>query len=130
MRSLLPLLGVLGGLAAGVVLTVLALRPTPDAPLQTHSSAAKDGAPAPSKGPASAAVPGPAVQVLPFYPGLPAPTVEKTITNRVERWVNQAPGVRRIESHSVAGASIVRVRFRKDADPATVLAQVNALALG
>src|SRR5205085_4889911 len=40
----------------------------------------------------------PAVQILTFYAGMPAASVEKTITNRIERWVNQAPGVRRMES--------------------------------
>src|SRR5476651_1976645 len=32
----------------------------------------------------------PAVQVLTFFQGMPAGSVEKTITNRIERWVNQA----------------------------------------
>lgn len=34
----------------------------------------------------------PAVQVLTYYPGMPASSVEKTITNRIERWVNQGSG--------------------------------------
>src|SRR6476620_4741511 len=29
----------------------------------------------------------PAVQILTFYSGMPATSVEKTITNRIERWV-------------------------------------------
>jgi len=59
----------------------------------------------------------PAVQVLTYYPGMPAATIEKTITNRIERWVNQAPGARLVESRSVPGVSVVKVYFRDDIDP-------------
>src|SRR5256885_5871570 len=58
----------------------------------------------------------PAVQVLTFYSGMPAASVEKTITNRVERYVNQAPGVRRMESRSLPGVSVVKSYFRDDID--------------
>lgn len=34
----------------------------------------------------------PAVQVMTFYGGMPARPTERTITDRIERWVNQAPG--------------------------------------
>src|SRR5262245_18634486 len=53
----------------------------------------------------------PAVQVLTFYSGMPAASVEKTITNRIERYVNQAPGVRRMESRSLPGVSVVKSYF-------------------
>ena len=59
----------------------------------------------------------PAVQVLTYYPGMPASSIEKTITNRIERWVNQAPGARLVESRSVPGVSVVKVYFRDDIDP-------------
>jgi multidrug efflux pump subunit AcrB len=59
----------------------------------------------------------PAVQVLTYYPGMPASSIEKTITNRIERWVNQAPGARLMESRSVPGVSVVKVYFRDDIDP-------------
>lgn len=72
----------------------------------------------------------PAVQVLTYYPGMPAATVEKTITNRIERWVNQAPGARAVESRSVPGVSVVKVYFRDDVDPNEALTLVNSLALG
>ena len=36
----------------------------------------------------------PAVQVMTYYQGMPSSSVEKTITNRIERWANQAPGRR------------------------------------
>lgn len=72
----------------------------------------------------------PAVQVLTYYNGMPAGSVEKTITNRVERWVNQAPGVRSVESRSVPGVSVARVIFREDIDPNAALTMSNSLALG
>ena len=72
----------------------------------------------------------PAVQVLTYYQGMPASSVEKTITNRVERWVNQSPGAARVESKSVPGVSIVKVFFRDDIDPTTALTMTNSLALG
>src|SRR5919202_5706416 len=59
----------------------------------------------------------PAVQVLTYYGGMPSESVEKTITNRVERWVNQAPGAAVVESRSIPGVSVVRVIFREDIDP-------------
>ena len=72
----------------------------------------------------------PAVQVLTYYPGMPAASIEKTITNRIERWVNQAPGARLVESRSVPGVSVVKVYFRDDIDPNEALTLVNSLALG
>src|SRR5947209_19170868 len=71
----------------------------------------------------------PAVQVLTFYGGMPAASVEKDITNRMERWVGQANGTSRQESRSIVGASIVRDFFRGDVDPNGALTQVNSLAL-
>ncbi|MBV8610054.1 MAG: efflux RND transporter permease subunit, partial [Singulisphaera sp.] len=71
----------------------------------------------------------PAVQVLTFYGGMPAASVEKDITNRMERWVGQANGTSRQESRSIIGASIVRNYFRGDVDPNGALTQVNSLAL-
>jgi multidrug efflux pump subunit AcrB len=79
--------------------------------------------------PVVAKQPGPGVQVLTFHPGMPAASVEKEITNRLERWVNQAESIRRIESHTIAGVSIVRVWFHDDVAPAAALVQVNSLAL-
>jgi CzcA family heavy metal efflux pump len=72
----------------------------------------------------------PAVQVMTYYSGMPTPAVEKTITNRIERWTNQATGCRLVESKSTLGVSIVRLYFRDDIDPNGALTQVNSLALG
>lgn len=71
----------------------------------------------------------PAVQVLTFYGGMPAESVGKDITNRMERWVGQASGTARQESRSIIGASVVRNFFRGGVDPNGALTQVNSLAL-
>lgn len=71
----------------------------------------------------------PAVQVLTFYGGMPARGMEKDITNRMERWTGQANGIKRLESRSIVGASIVRQYFQDDVDPNGALTQVNSLAL-
>jgi multidrug efflux pump subunit AcrB len=72
----------------------------------------------------------PAVQVITYYQGMPSSSVEKTITNRVERWVNQAPGAAKVESKSVVGVSTVKIFFRDDIDPNAALTMTNSLALG
>src|SRR5947209_6314863 len=56
----------------------------------------------------------PAVQVMTYYPGMPAQDIEKTLTTRIERWVNQTPGARLVESKSMPGVSVIRVYFRDD----------------
>jgi len=71
----------------------------------------------------------PAVQTLTFYSGMPAASVEKDITNRMERWTGQANGMAKQESRSIIGASIVRNFFQGGTDPNGALTQVNSLAL-
>ena len=70
----------------------------------------------------------PAVQTLVFYGGMPAASIEKNITARLERGVVQAIGGRRIESRSIVGASIVRDYFRSNVDRSGALTEVNSLA--
>src|SRR5438445_8787461 len=72
----------------------------------------------------------PAVQVLTYFQGMPASSIEKTITNRIERWTNQSPGVEKIESKSVPGVSIVKLYFRDDVDPNAALTMTTSLAQG
>jgi multidrug efflux pump subunit AcrB len=72
----------------------------------------------------------PAVQIITYYQGMPASSIEKTITNRIERWVNQAPGAAQVQSKSVVGVSTVKVFFRDDIDPTAALTMTNSLALG
>jgi CzcA family heavy metal efflux pump len=71
----------------------------------------------------------PAVQILTFYPGMPADVVERDMTNRLERWTSQANGIARQESKSITGVSIVKDYFRPDIDPNTAMSQVAALAI-
>src|SRR5260370_28273443 len=70
----------------------------------------------------------PAVQILTLYPGMPTETMERDITNRLERWTSQANGVALQESKSLLGVSVVRDYFRPDIDPGTALSQVSSLA--
>src|SRR6266700_3050323 len=72
----------------------------------------------------------PAVQVMTYYQGMPTSSVERTITNRIERWTGQAAGANLVESKSTTGVSVVRLYFRDDIDPNGALTQVNSLALG
>ena len=58
----------------------------------------------------------PAVQALTFYGGMPARGMEKDITNRMERWTGQANGIKRLESRSIVGASVVRQYFQDGVD--------------
>src|SRR5487761_1117219 len=70
----------------------------------------------------------PAVQALIFYSGMPAASIEKNITARLERGVVQASGGRRLESRSIVGVSIVRDYFRSNTDRSGALTEVNSLA--
>ncbi len=70
----------------------------------------------------------PAVQVLTFYNGMPATSVEADITARMERWVGQAAGTERQESRSIVGASIIRNYYADDVDPNSALTQVISLS--
>lgn len=72
----------------------------------------------------------PAVQVLTYFQGMPSASVERTITNRLERWINQAPGVTLLESRSLTGVSVIRATFRDGTNPNTALTMANSLALG
>jgi multidrug efflux pump subunit AcrB len=71
----------------------------------------------------------PAVQVMAYFNGMPARSMERTITDRIERWVNQAPGVANVESRSVTGVSVTRVYFRDGTDPNGALVSTTSLAL-
>jgi multidrug efflux pump subunit AcrB len=70
----------------------------------------------------------PAVQVLTFYNGMAATSVESGLTARMERGTGQAAGIKRQESRSLLGVSIVRNYFADDVDPNGALTQVNSLA--
>ncbi|MFO0952528.1 MAG: efflux RND transporter permease subunit [Isosphaeraceae bacterium] len=70
----------------------------------------------------------PAVQVLTFYGGMPAASIEKNITARMERGVVQASGGERVESRSIVGASIVRDYFGGHVDRSGALTECASLA--
>src|SRR3954468_17053887 len=70
----------------------------------------------------------PAVQVLTFYNGMAATSVESSITARMERGNGMAAGTIRQESRSILGVSIIRNYFADDVDPNAALTQVNSLA--
>lgn len=71
----------------------------------------------------------PAVEVLTFYRGMPAGEVASSITNRMERWTGGVGGMKRQESRSILGASMVRNYFHQTVDANAALAQVTSLAL-
>src|SRR5436309_371150 len=71
----------------------------------------------------------PAVQIVTFYPGMPAEVMEKDITTRLERWTGQANGIARQEAKSMVGVSVVKDFFREDIDPNTAMSQVTSLAM-
>ena len=70
----------------------------------------------------------PAVQVLTFYNGMAATSVESAITARMERGTGMTAGTARQESRSLLGVSIVRNFYEEGTDPAAALTQVNSLA--
>src|SRR5436309_8752789 len=71
----------------------------------------------------------PAVQVVTFYPGMPAEVMEKDITTRLERWTGQSNGIARQEAKSMVGVCVVKDFFREDVDPNTAMSQVTSLAM-
>src|SRR5438094_6224277 len=71
----------------------------------------------------------PAVQVVTFYPGMPAEVMEKDITSRLERWTGQSNGIARQEAKSMIGVSVVKEFYREDVDPNTAMSQVTSLAM-
>ncbi|HLW66366.1 MAG TPA: efflux RND transporter permease subunit [Gemmataceae bacterium] len=72
----------------------------------------------------------PAVQVLTFYSGMPSEEMAGTVTFPMERLTGQAAGMRRQESRSIIGVSIVRNYFQGNVDANGALTQINSLALG
>lgn len=71
----------------------------------------------------------PAVQVITFYPGMPAEVMEKDITTRLERWTGQSVGISRQESKSMIGVSIVKDFFNPNIDLSTAMSQVSSYAM-
>lgn len=59
---------------------------------------------------------------------MPAASIEKNITSRLERGVVQATGGRRLESRSIVGVSVVRDYFYSNIDRSGAMTEVNSLA--
>src|SRR5262249_16093308 len=70
----------------------------------------------------------PAVQVLTLYPGMPTEFMDRTITNRIERWTGQAVGIERQESRTMIGVSVGRDHFSEGTDPNAAFLPVASLA--
>src|SRR3989454_134012 len=71
----------------------------------------------------------PAVQIVTFYPGMPAEVMEKDIRPRLERWTGQSNGIARQEAKAMIGVCVVRDYFRPDIDQNTAMSQVTSLAM-
>lgn len=71
----------------------------------------------------------PAVQIITFYPGMPAVVMERDIMSRLERWTGQSVGIEHQEGKSMIGVSVVKDFFREDIDPNTAMSQVTSLAM-
>ncbi|MEE8190422.1 MAG: efflux RND transporter permease subunit, partial [Candidatus Scalindua sediminis] len=71
----------------------------------------------------------PAVQILTFYPGMPAVVMERDIMSRLERWTGQSMGIEHQEAKAMIGVCIVKNFFREDIDPNTAMSQVTSLAM-
>lgn len=56
----------------------------------------------------------PAVQIITFYPGMPAVVMERDIMSRLERWTGQSVGIEHQEGKSMIGVSAVKNFFRED----------------
>ncbi len=71
----------------------------------------------------------PAVQIVTFYPGMDAETVERDISTRMQRWTGQSVGIARQEAKSMLGVSIVKDFFHEDVDPNSAMSQVTSYAM-
>jgi multidrug efflux pump subunit AcrB len=71
----------------------------------------------------------PAVQIVTFYPGMPAEVMEKDIMTRLERWTGQSNGIAQQEAKAMIGVCVVKDFFREDIDPNTAMSQVTSLAM-
>ncbi|MBI3276986.1 MAG: efflux RND transporter permease subunit, partial [Chlamydiae bacterium] len=71
----------------------------------------------------------PAVQIVTFYPGMPAETIERDISTRLQRWTGQSVGIEHQEAKSMLGVSIVKDFFREGIDPNLAMTQVTSYAM-
>jgi multidrug efflux pump subunit AcrB len=71
----------------------------------------------------------PAIQIVTFYPGMPAVVMERDIMSRLERWTGQSVGIAHQEAKAMTGVCVVKDFFREDIGPDTAMSQVSSLAM-
>ena len=71
----------------------------------------------------------PAVQIVTFYPGMPAEVMERDIMSRLERWTGQSVGIEHQEGKAMLGVCVVKDFFHEDISLATAMSQVTSYAM-
>jgi multidrug efflux pump subunit AcrB len=71
----------------------------------------------------------PAVQILTFYPGMPAEVMERDIMSRLERWTGQSVGIEHQEAKAMLGVCVVKDFFHEDISMDTAMSQVTSYAM-
>jgi multidrug efflux pump subunit AcrB len=71
----------------------------------------------------------PAVQIVTFYPGMPAEVMERDIMSRLERWTGQSVGIEHQEAKAMLGVCVVKDFFQEDISLATAMSQVTSYAM-
>ncbi|MBI4603470.1 MAG: efflux RND transporter permease subunit [Planctomycetes bacterium] len=71
----------------------------------------------------------PAVQIVTFYPGMPAEVMERDIMSRLERWTGQSVGIEHQEAKAMLGVCVVKDFFHEDISMDTAMSQVTSYAM-
>jgi multidrug efflux pump subunit AcrB len=72
-------------------------------------------------------IPTPDVEVLTLFPGLDVYDMEMDITERLERFILQAPYIRSIRSESQVGISLINIRFRSTYSTSAAVSMVVSM---
>ena len=71
----------------------------------------------------------PAVQIVTFYPGMPAKVMERDIMSRLERWTGQSVGIEHQEGKAMLGVCVVKDFFQEGISLDTAMSQVTSYAM-
>ena len=71
----------------------------------------------------------PAVQIVTFYPGMPAEVMERDIMSRLERWTGQSVGIEHQEAKAMLGVCVVKDFFQEGISLETAMSQVTSYAM-
>jgi multidrug efflux pump subunit AcrB len=71
----------------------------------------------------------PAVQIITFYPGMPAEVMERDIMSRLERWTGQSVGIEHQEGKAMLGVCVVKDFFHEGVSIDTAMSQVTSYAV-